>query len=65
MTKKSKRISKAVFTRALANGGEVAYEDLYTVFTPEEIFGYGVYSPMVAKVGNRYVVEYLRGNSCE
>lgn len=65
MTKMRRTITKEVYDRAMTNHGYIASADLHTVFTVDEIYGYGVYSPAVAKEDDEYIVNFMRGNSCE
>ena len=65
MTQMRRTITKEVYDRAMTNHGYITSADQYEVFTTDEIYGYGVYSPAVAKEGDEYIVNFMRGNSCE
>ena len=65
MTQMRRTITKEVYDRAMTNKGYITSADQYEVFTVDEIYGYGVYSPAVEKEGDKYIVNFMRGNSCE
>lgn len=60
-----KPISKAVYDRAKGNHGYVTEDDMAKVFSSAELFGYGVYSPIVCEKNGYYFVSYELGDSCD
>lgn len=65
MTQMKRTITKEVYDRAVANKGYITSADQYEVFTTDEIYGYGVYCAKVEKEADQYIVNFMRGNSCE
>ena len=60
-----KQITRAQYERALENNRYVAKQDMESIFTPAELLGYGVYSPIVYEDGGSYFVGYVLGSSCD
>lgn len=58
-------ITKEQYERALKNGGYITTNDEKLIFNICELCGYGVYSPMVAKEGDKYIVNFYIGDSCD
>ena len=65
MTEHIKKITKEQYDRAVLNHGYITKEDENSVFTDAELLGYGVYSPIVHKDDDCYVVHYLLGSTCD
>ena len=65
MTQMKRTITKEVYDRAITNHGYITSADQYEVFTTDEIYGYGVYCAKVEKEADQYIVNFMRGNSCE
>ena len=62
---KFKEITAEQYERALQHNRYIAIEDRSDVFTEAELCGYGVYNTMVYKDGDKYMVEYETGSSCD
>ena len=60
-----REITKEVYDRAMEHHGYIADEDKDEVFTDAELYGYGVYSPVVSHYGDRYIVRFELGDSCD
>ena len=65
MTKLKRKITKEQYERALQNHGYITNKDKEIIFNVCELYGYGVYSPIVAKEGEEYVVNYYIGETCD
>lgn len=70
---KSFEVDKGVFERAKARCGVktpsswyyVTGEDMKQLFSEAELIGYGVYGCVVSKEGDKYMVHYSLGSSCD
>lgn len=60
-----REITKDIYDRAMENHGYLTDEDMDTVFTTAELCGYGVYGAVVSHYGDRYVVRFEMGDSCD
>ena len=49
----------------MENHGYLTDEDMDKVFTTAELCGYGVYGAVVSHYGDRYIVRFEMGNSCD
>lgn len=64
-------VDKGVFERAKARSGVtkpsyyVTDEDMKKLFSEAELIGYGVYGCVVRKEGDKYMVHYSLGSSCD
>ena len=65
MQRCEREISKEIYDRAMENHGYIADEDMDKVFSDAEMLGYGVYSPVVAHLCDRYVVRFEMGDTCD
>lgn len=60
-----REISKDIYDRAIANGGSIAEEDIGKVWTPADLYGYGVYGAGVVEKDGKYYVRYTTSTSCD
>lgn len=61
-----KKITKEQHEKAIKeHGGYIASEDMSEIFTPSELLGYGVYTPIAHKDGDDYFVSYGLGDACD
>ena len=65
MTRHEKEITREQYQRGVENHGYLAKDDMQDVFTDAERLGYGVYSPIVHEIDERFYVHYLLGSSCD
>ena len=65
MTLHKKQISKDVYERAMRNKGYITDKDEKEIFTASELYGYGVYLPMVCEENGDYYVRFKLGHSCD
>lgn len=61
----TRKITEEQYTRAMSNKGYIADEDMTTVFSASERYGYGVYSPMAFSQGGEFFVRFQMGDSCD
>lgn len=60
-----KEITPEQYKRALANGKCLTWGDKQDVFTPRELYGYGIESTQVYAEDGKTYVQYVRGDSCD
>lgn len=60
-----REITKEQYDRAMKNNRYIAKEDKETVFTPSELYGYGVYDDSVCEEDGKYFVEFVTGSTCD
>ena len=60
-----REITKDQYDRAMENHGYLTDEDMDKVFTTAEFCGYGVYGAVVSHYGDRYVVRFEMGDTCD
>lgn len=65
MKTREREITREMYDRAMEHHGYLTEEDKNEVFTVAELLGYGVYSAVVCRYGDRYVVRYQIGDSCD
>lgn len=65
MERLTREITKEQYDRAMANSGYITEADKLEVFSVSELYGYGVYSPMVRNDNGKFMVSFLRGESCD
>lgn len=65
MKTREREITREMYDRAMERHGYLTEEDKSKVFTVAELLGYGVYSAVVCHYGDRYVVRYQIGDSCD
>ena len=65
MTKYRRKITEEQYERAMLNKGFLTEDDKNSVFSPSEMFGYGVYMPRVIEDHGEYYVTFTLGNSCD
>ena len=58
-------ITKEQYDHAMANNGTITRDDEMDVFGVSLLCGYGVYGNSGSKDGDKYVVNFWRGNSCD
>ena len=62
---KERKITKEQYDRARKSSGYLAESDKEQVFSAAELYGYGVYSPIVFEHGGEYFVSYSIGECCD
>lgn len=60
-----KEITEEQYNRGVKNNGYLAKLDEKLVFTASELYGYGIYSDIVHKDGDKFYVEYMTSDSCD
>ena len=65
MTGYKREISKEIYERAMKRNRYIAKEDEEKVFSVSEIYGYGVYCPIVHEEDGKYYVYFKLGDSCD
>lgn len=65
MKTREREITREMYDRATEHHGYLTEEDKNEVFTVAELLGYGVYGAVVCRYGDRYVVRYQIGDSCD
>ena len=65
MSTNTKEITKEQYLRAMNRNGMIAAEDMSDVFSPAELFGYGVYGNTVFIENEKFFVRYHMGESCD
>lgn len=65
MTACERKITKEQYERAVANGRYLTDDDMQRVFSRAELFGYGIYTPIVHERDGDYYVRYRIGDSCD
>lgn len=65
MIEKERRIRFDIYSRAEMHGGRLKRDDYREVFTPQELFGYGVYSPRVFQRDGKCYVRFYTGETCD
>ena len=59
-----KEISKEVYDRAVANNGRMTDDDEIAILGAY-VYGYGLYGTAVYQEGDKYMVSFRHGDSCE
>jgi hypothetical protein len=65
MTRYKREINKEIYDRAMERNGHITKEDEEKVFSPAEIWGYGVYGTKVLEEDGKYYVYFDMRDSCE
>ena len=65
LIQKERKITKEQYDRARESHGYLAEIDKEQVFSASELYGYGVYSPIVFERDGEYFVSYQIGDSCD
>ena len=65
MTKYRRKITEEQYERAILNKGLLTEEDEKDVFTFSEMFGYGIYMPIVIEEHGEYYVTFTLGSNCD
>ena len=65
MTKYQRKITKEQYERAMLNNSFLTEEDEKDIFTVSELYGYGVYLPIVIKEQGEYYVTFKLGSTCD
>ena len=65
MSTKIKEITKEQYTRAINKCGMIVAEDMENVFSPSELYGYGIYGNSVFTENDKFYVKYNIGSSCD
>lgn len=60
-----REISAEQYERAKAKGGYLTKEDREAVFSPSELYGYGVYGGDVIERDGKYYVRFSLGSTCD
>ena len=60
-----REITAEQYARAKAKNGYLTEEDRKTVFSPSELYGYGVYGGDVIEQDGKYYVRYSLGTTCD
>jgi hypothetical protein len=61
----TRKISQAIYERALQHSGHIADEDINDVFLIQEQIGYGVYGDYVHETDGEYFVTFKMGDTCD
>ena len=61
----TKKITKEQYERATQNSGYISDVDMSSVFSPAELWGYGVYGNTVFEKDNQFYVRYNCGETCD
>jgi hypothetical protein len=56
-----RRISKDIYNRIIKNNGHFSPKDVFSIFTEEEFYDKGIYSPFVYEYNNEYYVGFKLG----
>lgn len=65
MTKYRRKITEEQYERAMLNNGTITDEDMKEIFSPSEMFGYGIYMPRAIEDHDEYYVTFTLGSSCD
>ena len=65
MTDHKREISKEVYDRATQNGGVITEQDKERLFSSADLYGYGVYGAHAYMDGDKYMMSYSMGDSCD
>ena len=58
-------VTKDVYDRAQKHGGYMDESDRVKCFSEADLCGYGIYSPIVHRRGDKYICRYSRGSTCD
>ena len=65
LTKYNRKITKEQYEKAMLNKGNLTEEDEKVIFSPSEMFGYGIYDTRVIEDHGEYYVSFMLGSSCD
>ena len=65
LIQKERKITKEQYDRARESHGYLTESDKEQVFSASELYGYGVYSPIVFERDGEYFVSYQIGDNCD
>lgn len=62
---KRKEISKEEYDKAMANNGRLTEDQELEILGGAYVYGYGLYGTAVYQEGDKYMVSFRHGDSCE
>ncbi len=62
---KSREISKEEYDKAMENNGRLTDDQELEILGGAYVYGYGLYGTAVYQDGDKYMVSFRHGDSCE